>query len=223
MRIHTDIVQGSPEWMNLRLGKITASEVGAFVLKATTKAAKNARYSLYDKKLAERSGAEMAEPYENYAMVRGKALEPEARRLFEYVNGVSVQEVAFVEHDSGLFGASPDGYYVENGRTIGLELKCPLPETHVGYVMRRESLLEKYRHQVMWQMAITGWDAVALFSYCPRISWADVVVERTEEVDLYADSIGELAEEYKAAIDQYNSIFAEQRARIAELREGAAA
>lgn len=187
----------------------------------------DARSTLYAAKIAELSGTELPDEYDNYATIRGNALEPEARRMFEFIGGEAIEEVGFVEHDNGLFGCSPDGLIMspgdKGGILSGVEIKCHLPKAHAKFLLDPDSFVDAHEYQVHWMMAICECDFWNLFGYCPRLPYIHKIVERGGLTERLLDSIGELAEEYKAAIDQYNSIFAEQRARIAALREGAAA
>src|SRR4051812_39326757 len=92
-----EIVQGSDEWKALRLGKVTASRVSDVIAK--TKSGPSASRANYAAQLiAERLTGVPADSYTNAAMQHGTETEPEARAAYEFYQGVTVQEVAFVLH-----------------------------------------------------------------------------------------------------------------------------
>ena len=267
MKIHKEIEQGTDEWLELRRGRITASEVGAFAIAEKslsltipeikeqldvlgiefkksakkpdleallpnkerymchTKSTIDARSTLYAKKIAERSGADMLEQYATKAMQRGNELEPEARNVYEFISGFEVEQVAFVEHDNGLCGASPDGIIglsldeEENKHiTAGLEIKCHLPEKHALFLLNPDSFEDEHKHQLHWQMAVMGVTWIDLFGYCPKMPYIKRRVYRSEYTERFVKAIDELSEEYKAAIAQYNEIFRTQKMSLQAIK-----
>jgi putative phage-type endonuclease len=164
MKIHT-FDQYSPEWWKTRAGKITASEIGAFVINSG-KVAEKARLKLLCKKLGERAG-HIEENFANDAMKRGTALEPFAREAYAALRGVEVKEVGFIAHDHLPLGCSPDGLIYDGEKIAhGLEIKCPSAAQHISWLLADE-LPEEYSWQVHFSMIlanVTTWD---FFSFCP--------------------------------------------------------
>lgn len=104
----------------------------------------------------------------SFAMERGTRLEEVARIDFEIRKGIEVQEVGFVTNEKfgDHIGCSPDG--LVDGGFGGLEIKCPLPSTHLKY--HRERVLPKeYRAQVHGCMAVCDADYWWFTSFCPNI------------------------------------------------------
>jgi putative phage-type endonuclease len=160
-----DIIQGSPEWFALRLGKVTASRVADIVAK--TKSGYSASRANYMAQLvAERLTGTVAESYTNAAMQHGTETEPEARAAYEFYQGVTVQEVAFVTHPTiDQAGCSPDGLVVDDGL---VEIKCPQTAGHLETLLG-QAVPGKYDTQMQFQMACTGRKWCDFVSYDPRM------------------------------------------------------
>jgi hypothetical protein len=123
----------------------------------------------------------MGEPLErnvNEWMTRGQALEAQAVKAYCFERDCELQQVGFITTDDGLIGCSPDRLVI--GQNGGVEIKCPMPASHVGHMCRRE-LDEQYRPQIMGQMLIAELDWVDWTSYCPGLPAIIVRVYRDEE------------------------------------------
>ena len=131
--------------------------------------------------------AEKAMAY-NIPVQRGNALEDDARRYYEQRTGFEVTQVGFITHDTGGFGCSPDGLVLDDKSrpdsdyTHGLEIKCPMPETHMRYLLDGK-LPEDYELQVHMSMAVTGLNRWDFLSYCPGEAQLLLTIERTEDTD----------------------------------------
>jgi len=161
----TDIVQGSPEWHQLRLGKVTASRVADVV--ARTKTGPSASRTNYMAELiAERLSGEPSEKFTNAAMQWGTDMEPQARAAYEFRTDAQVTQVGFVVHPKiDQAGASPDGLVDEDGL---IEIKCPNTATHLETLLG-QAAPAKYETQMQWQMACTGRKWCDFVSYDPRL------------------------------------------------------
>lgn len=170
-----DCEQGSDEWISARLGIPSASMYGKII---TTQGKWSTQADTYINQLvAEKLTGEQTPFYQNEHMARGTELEPDARKMYEFIKDVEVQEVGFCLHDTLEAGASPDGLIGENG---GLEIKCPAPATHVEY-LRGGKLPSKYKQQVMGCLWITGREWWDFMSYHPSMKPLIVRVERDED------------------------------------------
>lgn len=160
-----EIIQGSDAWKALRLGKVTASRVSDVVAK--TKSGYSATRANYAAQLiAERLTGTPAESYTNAAMQHGTETEPEARAAYEFYQGVTVREVAFVPHPQiDQAGCSPDGLVDEDGL---VEIKCPNTATHLETLLG-QAVPGKYDAQMQFQMACTGRAYCDFVSYDPRM------------------------------------------------------
>lgn len=161
----SEIVQGSPEWHAIRLGKVTASRVADVVAKTKTGyGASRANYMA--ELIAERLTGQPSDRFTNAAMEWGTAKEPEARAAYEFMTNEVVETVGFVPHpEIAMTGASPDGLVGARGM---VEIKCPNTATHIETLIS-QSVPDKYVKQMTWQMVCTGRDWVDYCSYDPRL------------------------------------------------------
>ena len=174
MRI-IDCEQGTDEWLAARLGIPSASMYGKII---TTQGKWSTQADSYINQLvAEVLTGERTPVYQNEHMTRGTELEPEARRMYEFISDNKVDEVGFCMHDTLEAGASPDGLIGDDG---GLEIKCPAASTHVEY-LRGDTLPSKYKQQVMGCLWITGREWWDFMSYYPNMKPLIVRVECDEE------------------------------------------
>lgn len=181
--------QGTTEWFEARLGKVTASRVVDVI--AMTKSGYSASRANYMAQLVvERITGKVEESYSNAAMAWGTEHEPMARAEYEILRGVMVNEIGFVPHPTiENSGASPDGLVNDKGL---IEIKCPNTATHIETLLTRE-IPKKYICQMYWQIACTGREWCDFVSYDPRmpdhLKLCVINVPRNEEL------IGELETE----------------------------
>ena len=209
MKIH-ELEQGSDEWFALRKGRLTASQYDKVFNQKTKMLNRATAMKHVDGMLAELYYKEddLMGFKPNWAMERGTRLEEVARLDFELRTGVDIREVGFVTNDSfgEHIGCSPDGLVVgDNG---GIEIKCPLPATHIKY--HREGVLPReYRAQVHGSMAVCNADYWWFTSYCPNIKDFTIQVMRDE----YTASLAQ-------ALRDFNSLFAERLNETKHLAQG---
>lgn len=168
MKVHREFRQISPEWWDARRGKPSASNFKKIMTPKTGKLSSQAD-DYMDDLIAERVCL-----LPNYFTVLGRPIsqdmqrgidnEPEARRYYEMLREVSVEEVGGCETDDGRFWCSPDGLV---GMANGVEIKCPLLSTHIKYLRDNNALLEDYKCQVHGSLIVTGLPAWEILSYCP--------------------------------------------------------
>lgn len=168
-----DYPQRSPEWFAVRRGVPTASRFGQIVTPAKGELA-SSHVGLIHELIAERlcEGPASA-PFANYAMQRGIELEPEARQWVESKCDQPIAVPGFCTTDDGRLGCSPDGLIGDN---CGLEIKCPMPKIHVGYLIAG-TLPDEYRAQVHGSLIVTGRSYWRFVSYCPGLPALDLIVE----------------------------------------------
>ena len=185
----TEVVQGSPEWHVLRLGKVTASRVADVIAKTKTGWG-TSRANYLAELIAERLTGEPAATFTNAAMQRGTDKEPDARAAYEFRTDVEVALVGFVDHPEILMtGASPDGLVGDEGL---IELKCPNTATHIDTLLGEE-IPAKYITQMQWQMACTGRQWCDFVSFDPRLPEAMRIFIRRIQRD--AEKIASLEKE----------------------------
>lgn len=154
------IRQGTDEWHQVRLGKVTASKVNDAMMDVSKAGYQNYRAQL----VCERLTGRPTETFKSAAMDQGNETEPQARAMYTMTTGMMVQEVAFIDHPAiSMAGASPDGLVGDLGL---VEIKCPQPTEHIR-VMTGGTIKKAYREQMQWQMACTGREWCDFVSFCP--------------------------------------------------------
>lgn len=238
--IYEELEQGTLEWLEVRKGRLTASEVAAWIAaepkvrlnkidtiavldehgidfnskaklgelhdlipnkeayETLTETEKEAEKRMINLKLAEHSGCEMEPVFENWAMRRGTELEPHAREAFIKQTGLEVEEVGFVLDPCKRFGMSPDGLL--GNRETGVEIKCPLPQTHIKYLLGPKELPEAHKWQVQMQMAVLGSKSWHFFTYCPPLPNFHVIVEADETTELVKKGLKRYALNFNRAL-----------------------
>jgi hypothetical protein len=157
-----DVEQRSPEWYAARAGVVTAS-----VFSTVMASGKNGDVSVGRTKLLHKLAAEVitgepaADGYQSAAMMKGVALEAEARESYARRKRFDPQLVGFVKNFDGLkaCGCSPDGLIGFDG---GLEIKIAT-EAHILIPMlqRPASMPPEHRAQIqgsMWICERDWWD-----------------------------------------------------------------
>lgn len=133
---HANVIQGSDEWLAMRTGVLTASEM-KLILTPTLKAASNdkERAHLYEL-LAQRITRYVEPTYISDDMLRGRDDELEARHLYSQ-RIAPVTEVGFVTNDKWGFtlGYSPDGLVADDGL---IECKSRRQKYQVQTLVTRE-------------------------------------------------------------------------------------
>jgi len=138
-----NIDQNTDLWLELRKGKVTASNAYILLTKG-----KNAAIS------ANNGGGG-----ENFWSKRGHILEGEAIEIYESVTGKKVEIIGFITNDKYPdCGYSPDGYKLES--------KSFKSEKHLACI--NELPIEVYC-QVQFGMMIAEWDDIDVILYNPDI------------------------------------------------------
>jgi putative phage-type endonuclease len=195
----SEIIQGSPEWFAVRLGKVTASRVNDVIAKTKTGwGASRANYAA--ELIAERLTGKATEGFTNAAMQWGTDCEPDARRAYEFRTDAEVVQVGFASHPTiAMSGCSPDGLVGERGL---VEIKCPNTATHLDTLLNQE-VPGKYVTQMMWQMACTGRAWCDFVSFDPRLPESmRLFVKRVPRNDLRISELETLVTEFLAEIEQ---------------------
>lgn len=201
MKVFYDIEQGSDEWKKIRKGKPTASEFSNIITAAKGELSKSA--GPYINKLIGECFCPDWEEWEgNRYMDRGKIFEPEALDAFGAETGFKLSYPGFCLADDGVCGCSPDALVVNDTDPTryagGVEIKCPIPSTHVGYV-RAGVLPDDYKQQVHGSMAVTGLNEWHFWSYFPGMRHLHVVVKRDDYTKKLEESLAKFVEQFKAA------------------------
>ena len=212
--------QHSQEWFRARLGNITGSRCGDLMGRPRSKSetwtetAKSYMAQLAAERDMNPAIVENETLFDAYleqtavtskAMRFGSEQEDNARRLFEQMAGVTVDEVSSCRHDTiEHFAASPDGLILVDLRPVAcVEIKCPEQKTFVKYLdivdgETLKSINPTYYWQTQAEMACTGTQMCYFVAYSP---WQKnplhvAKIERNEEdVAALTERVG-LANEY---------------------------
>ena len=159
------LVQGTPAWKQARAGLLTASVAGAALgvvgasrSRDAVAAALHAQLhgpARADEDVEQELGGSKADAERREAMQRGRALEPVARRAYESIHGVRVEESGLhlhPRHPTAL-AASPDGIVLRtDGALSDVLIEIKVPRAH----SRGAGLTDAYLCQLQLAMACTG-------------------------------------------------------------------
>jgi hypothetical protein len=197
------VAQRSESWFAARRGIPTASRFDAILTPKTGKPAA-AQETLINALIAESieppDSGFIRPQFVSEEMEQGMKLEGEGRCSFELEFAQApVTEVGFVLHESGLFGASPDGLV---GDVSGVELKCPKAETLVGYI-RAGVLPDAYKAQVHGSMVVTGRDSWSFFAYARHFAPFHILVKRDDFTAALEKELFSFCERYGQVRQQF--------------------
>jgi hypothetical protein len=158
-----DIEQNSPEWFELRAGKVTGSSISKVMANYSKDfgepAKKLAILIAVEQLRGKKSGGST---FTNSNMERGHIEEPVARGLYEDKFFVNVTNGGFF--DNGNTGSSPDGIVGKKGL---IEVKSAF-EVHIHYERLRKNTFDSgYKWQLIFNMKEAGADWIDFVSYCP--------------------------------------------------------
>ena len=200
-----DVKQGGMEWLILRSGIVTASEMGNLLTpKFSIRTGKGVESYLAEK-VAEKWQGGPLPSFRGFDMEQGHFLESEAVPWFEFAHNAEVKRVGFITTDDGRVGCSPDGLLTD----CGLEIKSPHADTQVGYLLAGK-LPEEYAVQVHASMFVTGMKRWKFLSYRRHFPALLLTVERDDSIQA---AIGE-------AVDNFMVMFDAAMARMTEINGG---
>lgn len=163
------VEQGSDEWLELRMGRITASNLGHVMAKPNTK-----RYQDYHARISQEMLGIKQEEIDAPWFAHGKTLEPRALRAYRYKFDIDLQhDVFLVSKEYDWLGCSPDGLYPDH--TAGVEVKCRAEfKTYIAHRTTGEFFEHRNalrcvppseRFQVQGAMWVTGFDSWEFVNY----------------------------------------------------------
>lgn len=153
IKYHNDVKQNTDEWLNLRLGIITGSNINKIVT-AAGKPAKNDSMRQYAAELAaQRITQRGEENFQSWDMMRGHIQEDIARDIYSE-NYAPVDQCGFITNDNYGFtiGCSPDGLVSEDGL---IEIKSRQAKFQVATVVSGE-VDKSFVNQVQGNLLISG-------------------------------------------------------------------
>lgn len=204
-KIYRDILQGDGEWLKLRIGRVTASDLHRLVdSKFELRTGETPKTLLYEK-AAEAIRGQPLPGFHSWVTDQGQELEDEARRwvAFHFDALHRFQRVGFVETDHGLFGCSPDALLDDDG---GLELKCPQAVSHIRYLVEQRLPLE-YVQQVHGSLYATGRQWWKFVSFNRNFKAFVITVQRDEEICAKIEkAVAAFAAKLQAAVAQLRTV-----------------
>lgn len=162
------VTQGSPEWFEMRLGKVSASHISDIMAKGKSGQPSATRANYMARLVCERLSGAPYPAFSSKAMERGVEVEAAARAYYEAHTGTILTTMAWAPHPYiEMSGASPDALIAHDGLA---EFKCPHSATHIE-TLRGEKIDREYRLQMQWQMACTA------RQWCDFVSFDDRLPE----------------------------------------------
>jgi predicted phage-related endonuclease len=193
---HPAVIQGSDEWLAMRCGLMTASEM-KLILTPTLKAANNDKTRAHAFELAFQRLTKFVEPqYVSDAMLRGQEDENYARAAYAQ-HFAPVTECGFITRDFGGFtiGYSPDGLV---GRDGLIECKSRAGKYQVQTIAYNE-VPEEYVLQLQTGLLVTGRKWIDFISYCGGLP---MFVKRVEPDAEVQDAILTAAEAFDIRVSE---------------------
>lgn len=143
-----DVIQGTPEWLELRQGKYTGTSAEKLLKHGATS------YALTE--ASDFSG--------NFHTQRGHTLEEEAIELYEAIRHVTVERPGFITNDQfPKCGYSPDGLLTD----LLIEVKCFSEAKHME--VYRGDIPLKIMAQVQFGLLICELPRANLIIYHPKL------------------------------------------------------
>lgn len=199
MIIH-NFEQGTPEWYNIRKGKMTASNAQAIGNKW------KGLITYVNALMAEYYSSADKEHYTNKDIERGNELEKIARDMYELETGDDVQQVGFCEFDE-YSGCSPDWLI---GSDWGMEIKCQSDPIHFALITHGVEWIDtKYLWQIQMCLYITGRKWRDFVSYNPNYK-KSLIIHRIVVDEWMRENIVEWLDVWKLLIQSTKAVAKEQ-------------
>lgn len=199
MEIITDIEQGTKDWLGLRLGLITCSEIKAI-------RSDGAGAQTYVNNLAyERITGESSSIFEgNKWTERGHEIEEIARDLYQSKTGLTVEQVSFIKNLG--FGYSPDGLVYEDHESCSavmcgaIEIKAKQPKDQIA-ILRSNEIPKEHIDQLHGGLLCGELYFIDFVSYCENLP---IFIKRLYRKDCIEqlDKLGVLIEKYNNQIEE---------------------
>lgn len=205
MKITHDIEQGSTEWLDMRLGLITCSEIS--LIRADGAGAQS-----YINALAyERITGESSSVFDgNDWTKRGHELEPVARQMYEQKTGTAVSMVSFVENKG--FGYSPDGLIYGSQPMWpegGIEIKVKQPAEQI-HILRTGEIPKKHMDQLIGGLTCAELDWIDFVSYCPNLPLFICrvrAIEHKEQIEKTEKLVGKYNQQIEEIVNQISEMY----------------
>lgn len=201
--VASEAEQGTPEWLEARLGKVTASRAKDVVARNRYGKPYQGYYDYIIELAIERLTGK-AKRFSNRYMTHGIENEEAAAELYALQTGYEIKETGFHEHPDLMAGASPDRLVEGDGE---IEIKAPNSDTLIRYMI---SMLDEddpdyelvamlglkgdewkyYFEQIQMQLWITNRKWCDFVVYDPDLPEnSRLVIERVDRDDQFIDGV----------------------------------
>ena len=200
------VEQRSPEWFQMRKGRITSSEIYKIMGKGDL--SETAKSYLLEK-VCELYGG-VTEPATGTALTWGTELEPVAIEHYEKLTNSKVEKASFIPVGDH-YGGSPDGLIPKDGI---IEVKCPFKSAnHFKHGMintpeKFKKIAPNYYYQCVSNMICAEAKWCDFISYDPRVQ---------EEYKMFTYRLFLTAEEAAAVTDRVEIAFEYMKTLVKEI------
>lgn len=173
---HKEILQLTPEWHEIKWGRIGGTASAGLLVKTDT---------LFIDILSQRlEDFEMGDSFSNFHTERGLELEPFAVEFLEQKTGVKFGSTGWLQcEENELLGISPDG--ITEDETIQCEIKCLSRKEHLKILLADEIPSDKINQLVHAFLVNPKLEELHFFCYRPEsVKHFHKVLGRSSTVDL---------------------------------------
>lgn len=198
--IKHEVLQGSYDWHNLRVGKVTSTRLKK-VMSANN-------LEVIDEMIAEiETGyTDDVDTFISEDMQRGTDLEPVAADEYAKMTNTTPEACGFVtSSEMPLLGLSPDRWIADDG---AIEIKCPKSKTHIKTI-RQAQIPNDHKYQVLCYFIVNPnlkW--LDFVSFDPRIVKKPMFIHRVTRDEL-AEDISSCTTELKKFFAKFDKIKSE--------------
>jgi hypothetical protein len=188
-----NVEQGTPEWFKARSGIPTASEFSSVLAKGQGKT----RRAYMLRIAGERITGEPGETFTSPAMERGRAMEDDARREYQFLFDADPAQVGFVRNQ--LAGCSPDGLIGDAG---GIEIKTKRADLQID-VLLSDEVPSEHKAQLQGFLWVCEREWVDFISFWPGLPLFVKRVTRDEDyIKMLSDEVERFNQETDAIVAQ---------------------
>jgi len=207
---YPDLEQGTNEWLDARLGLVTASVVGKLVTTKTMKPADNPESrGLTALIVSERITGWSDPTYFNNDMQRGHDIEPIARDWYAE-KYAPVKELGFMVRalpNGCRLGYSPDGLVGDDGL---IEIKAPRAKTHLMTILSGD-VPSQHMAQIQAGLLVSGRDWCDFISYYGGLP---PFVKRVQADGAWIGAITDAIDQFDARAEQMQADYAQTTAGL---------
>lgn len=181
--------QGTPEWLQCRIGIPTASEFSTVLAKGKDGGPSLTRAAYMRRIAAEIITGEPLESFKSAAMERGNLMEGDARNYYSMLRDEEPQQVGFIRN--GAKGCSPDSLIGENGM---LEIKTQRGDLLIE-TLSKGTFPAEHVAQCQGALWVAERDWIDICVYWPKMP---VFIQRAYRDEVYISRLC-------AAVDAFNT------------------